>query len=163
MAESNGDELARLYAEHSRRILQLTVLLVPDPGVAREVMYEAFAALDSGRRRRSRPSDDAFLFLLRVAVHRARTAACEPDRSARSSNVARNGNSVLAALRSLPRSQREALILHTYGQLPDWQAAAAMGVRQAELRAYVDRGMAALRDTLANDHLRCLSLGCDGG
>lgn len=148
-----GDELARLYAEHSRRLLQLAALLVPDLGAAREIMYEAFAALDA-RRARPRSSGDAFGFLLRTVVRRSRTvilAECPAQ------------NPVLDALRSLPLIQREALVLHCYGRLPDWQAAEAMGIRSAELRAHVEWGLAALRDKLANDHLRCLLLCCDGG
>lgn len=163
-----GDELARLYAEHSRTLLQLAVLLVPDVGAAREVMYEAFVALDSGRRYRTRSDGDAFVFLLRDVVRRAR--AIPPG-------LAPVTDPVLGALRSLPPCQREALVLHYYGQLPDWQAAAAMGIRQSELRAYVDRGMDALRAALVppgreapelhiepvSDHIRCLLWSRDGG
>jgi DNA-directed RNA polymerase specialized sigma24 family protein len=161
-----GDELARLYAEYSRSLLQLAALLVPDIGAAREVMYEAFAALARGR---SYPrGGDAFAFLLRAVVHRARTAApaagpsetaetlpiagaaatCEADMGA--AEAALPQAAVLHALRALPGPQREALVLRYYGQLSDEEAAAAMGVRPAELRANVARGMAELRAMLAS-------------
>ncbi|HEX6451009.1 MAG TPA: sigma factor-like helix-turn-helix DNA-binding protein [Trebonia sp.] len=160
-----GDELARLYAKHSRLLLQLAALLVPDLGAAREVMYEAFAALDRGHIR-ARRSGDEFAFLLHAVVYRARTARLSSDADSRidgarvvapgSTESAMRGTvvpegAVLAALRGLPAAQREALVLRYYGQLSDEQAAAAMGVRPAELRTYVTGGMAALRAALARN------------
>ena len=160
-----GDELARLYAQHSRWLLQLAALLVPDLGTAREVMYEAFAALDRGHIR-ARRSGDEFTFLLRAVVYRARMARPSPDADVRidgarmvapgptepamPGTVVPEG-AVLAALRGLPAAQREALVLRYYGQLSDEQAAAAMGIRPAELCAYVTSGMAALRAALARN------------
>lgn len=158
-----GDELARIYAEHSRSVLQLAALLVPDIGAAREVMYEAFAALDRDLRSRAPSSGDEFSFLLRAVVFRARVTASAPgesvpgtdgpgageeDGAAGPGGVAVPEAAVLEALRALPCRQREALVLRYFGQLPDWQAAAAMDVRQAELHAYVERGMSALRAVL---------------
>ncbi|HEX6448482.1 MAG TPA: sigma factor-like helix-turn-helix DNA-binding protein [Trebonia sp.] len=163
VTEPPGDELARLYAEHSRRLLQLAALLVPDLSAAREVMYEAFAALDRGHIR-ARSSGDEFTFLLRAVVYRARRVRPSPDADTRingakvvgagAAESAMPGTvmpdaAVLTALRTLPAAQREALVLRYYGQLCDEQAAAAMGVRPAELRAYVTSGMAALRAALA--------------
>ena len=175
-ADPAGDELARLYAEHSRSLLQLAALLVPDIGAAHEVMYEAFAAVVRGR---SYPrGGDAFPFLLRAVVHRARTVDSASGPAETNENLPAAGGvaaraadipaadigaadigaaeaalpqaAVLHALRSLPGPQREALVLRYYGQLSDEQAADAMGVRPAELRAHVARGMAALRAMLAS-------------
>lgn len=170
-ADPAGDELSRLYAEHSRSLLQLAALLVPDIGAAHEIMYEAFAAVVRGR---SYPrGGDAFPFLLRAVVHRARTVASASGRAETTGILPVAGGSapgeadigaadlgaaeaalpqaaVLHALRSLPGPQREALVLRYYGQLSDEQAADAMGVRPPELRAHVARGMAALRAMLAS-------------
>lgn len=142
-----GDELARLYAEHSRPLVQLAALLVPDAGAAREIMYEAFAGLARGRSRLRR-SDDAFAFLLRAVVRRARLAA--PPPAAAPPPPAVSGDAVLNALRALPGPQREALVLRYYGHLSDEQAAAALGVQPGELLANVARGMTALRAALAS-------------
>lgn len=151
-----GDELARLYAQHSRPLLQLAVLLVHDIHAAREIVYEAFAALDSGRSR-PRRSDDAFMLLLRTVVHQARRAvAAAPDCGAPAGlsvsqpDTAVPESAVLGALQALPRRQREALVLRYYGQLSDEQAATAMGVRPGEMRANVARGMAGLRAALTS-------------
>src|ERR1700691_5526489 len=77
-----GDELALAYAEHSRSMLQLAVLLVPDVTAAREVVYESFAALHGEQRHQGQRHQehsfqcrqDALAFLLRAIVRRARAA-----------------------------------------------------------------------------------------
>lgn len=140
------DDLARLYAEHSRALVQLAALLVTDIGAAREIMYEAFAALERGRSRPRHP-DDAFAFLLRAVVHRARTAV-PPPAAVATTDPAPGDDAVLSALRALPRPQREALVLRYYGQLSDEQAAAALDLHPAELIANVARGLSALRVAL---------------
>ena len=147
-ADSRGDELAWVYAEHSRPLLRLAALLVTDVNTAHEVMYEAFAALQQGRGRLRR-SDDVFMFLLRAVVHRARTFAVRVSGPGPPDDPGLPNDAVLDALRALPGPQREALVLRYYGQLPDEQAAGVMGVPPAELRANVSRGMAALRSALS--------------
>lgn len=145
---AGGAELAHRYAEHSRRLLKLAALLVPEITAADEVMYEAFAAMYQARDR-IRGHDDVFAFLLRDVVSRARVAM-----GARGSQLPHVPGSpvptsqeisVLDAVRALPGSQREALVLRYYGQLSDEEAAAAMGIEPAELRAHVTLGMATLR------------------
>jgi DNA-directed RNA polymerase specialized sigma24 family protein len=168
-----GAELAHRYAEHSRRLLKLAALLVPEITAADEVMYEAFAAMYQARDR-IRGHDDVFAFLLRDVVSRARMAmeargsqflhvsgspvsgspvsgSPVPASRVPASRVpgspvsGRSEISVLDAVRALPGSQREALVLRYYGQLSDEEAAAAMGIEPAELRAHVALGMATLR------------------
>jgi DNA-directed RNA polymerase specialized sigma24 family protein len=110
-------------------------------------MYEAFAALQRGRCRLRR-SDDVFMFLLRTVVRRARASAARVSGPGAHDPGLPN-DAVLDALRALPGSQREALVLRYYGQLSDEQAAEAMGVPPTELRVNVSRGMAALRSALS--------------
>jgi DNA-directed RNA polymerase specialized sigma24 family protein len=166
---SGADELALVYAEHSSAILKLAALLVPDVDSAHEAMYEAFAALYRERRRLHRP-DEALAFLRRAVVCRARAKASarSPGKAAATAATARAepreteetadrgylhgvpcndaaDAAVIDVLRKLPDGQREAIVLRYYGQLSDAQAAAAMGVRSAVLRANLVCGMAALR------------------
>lgn len=144
-AARETEDLARLYAEHSRPLLQLAALLVSDIGAAREIVYEAFAAFD---RRRSRPrrSEDVFMLLLRAVVRRAREIVPEP-------RAVRAEPAVMGALHALPARQREALVLRYYGQLSDEQAATVIGVRPAGLRADIALGLAGLRAALATPGL----------
>jgi DNA-directed RNA polymerase specialized sigma24 family protein len=148
-AGAGGDELARIYAEHSRGLLKLAALLVPDVSAAQEVLYEAFAALDHqcGLRR----PDEVLAFLRRAVVCRARAVAARIDRVSAGAGVSGiSEGAVISALRALPDCQREALVLRYYGQLSDEQAAAAMGVRPAALRDNVASGMTALRGVLVS-------------
>jgi DNA-directed RNA polymerase specialized sigma24 family protein len=148
-----GDELALAYAEHSRSLLRLAVLLVPDVTAAREMVYESFAALHSEHRYQEqrhqehsfRCRQDALAFLLRDIVRRARAAARDGGFNPDAPGAARGDAAVIGAVRALPRVQREALVLRYYGQLSEEQAAAAMGVRTRVLRASVARGMSELR------------------
>lgn len=146
----SGDELALVYAEHSSAILKLAALLVPDMDAAHEAMYEAFAALHRERRRLHRP-DESLDFLRRAVVFRARTKVSprSPGKTVTTAaTVTRSDAMVIDGLAALPDSQREAIVLRYYGQLSDAQAAAAMGVRPAALRANIVHGMAALRAAL---------------
>ena len=59
--------------------------------------------------------------------------------------AARAADEALAALRRMPGRQREALVLRYYADLPEAQAAAAMGVSTAAFRGHAARGIRALR------------------
>lgn len=165
-ADNYVDDLALIYAEYSRSLLKLAALLVADASVAREMMYEAFAALGEEALRRKAAgretnSGDALAFLVRTIVCLARAArerdpAHEADtdgspsanKPSASKEPANKDMRIISAVRVLPGAQREALILRYYGQLSEEQAAAAMGVRTGTLRANIARGMAALRTIL---------------
>jgi len=58
---------------------------------------------------------------------------------------------VVGALRSLPARQREALVLRYYGDLPEAQVAAAMGVSQGAVRRHLARATAALQMVVEMD------------
>ena len=57
-------------------------------------------------------------------------------------------SAVAAALGTLPRQQREAVILRYYAELPETEAAAAMGISEGAVNSHAHRGMAALRQRL---------------
>ena len=52
---------------------------------------------------------------------------------------------VLAALRTLPRRQREALVLRYYGDLSEAEVADAMRCSRGAVKSHTARGLAALR------------------
>lgn len=166
-ARYSREEVARLYAEHAGTLLKLATLLVRDAAEAREILYEAFAAMEQALSRQR--SGDALAFLLRDVVDRARVIPTRdvgrsgrgfaafgwPGGFGRSDTSGKAASSspdavVLDLLRALPGRQREALVLRYYGQFSDDEVAAAMGITRAELRANVVRGMAALQLALGS-------------
>ena len=54
-------------------------------------------------------------------------------------------SAVVAALRSFPARQREALVLRFYGDLSEAQIAAAMGISRGAVKSHTARAMSALR------------------
>jgi RNA polymerase sigma factor (sigma-70 family) len=55
---------------------------------------------------------------------------------------------VVAALRSLPPRQREALVLRYYGDLSEAQIASAMGISRGAVKSHTARAIASLRAVL---------------
>lgn len=58
---------------------------------------------------------------------------------------------VIAALRTLPARQREALALKFYADLSEAETAAAMGVSTGSVKTHVHRGLAALEKLLEEE------------
>ena len=59
---------------------------------------------------------------------------------------------VLAALRSLPERQRQAIVLHYIVDLPVHSVADAMGLSEGAVKAHLHKGRAALRSPLEANH-----------
>jgi DNA-directed RNA polymerase specialized sigma24 family protein len=143
------EALRRLYAEQSQSLLGLATLLVwalvPDAvaEAAEEIVHEAFAGMHR-EWRRLRNADKAVAYLRRAIVHSARllAAAAHGDHA---SAIANTTDEILAALHVMPGYQREALVLQYYANLPEAQAADAMGVSRRAFRRHVAQGMTSLR------------------
>jgi DNA-directed RNA polymerase specialized sigma24 family protein len=135
--------LVARYAEHSRALLRIAVLLVFDIAIAETIVQDAFAAI-CGEWRRLGDTEAAAAFLLHAVVRRTRSAA---NRKALDGMIGYPAeySAVIEALRTLKTPQREALVLRYYASLPEKQAAAAMGVRRGELKAHAAAGMDVLR------------------
>src|SRR5258708_31314244 len=54
-------------------------------------------------------------------------------------------SAVLAALRALPPSQREALVLRYYGDMSEAQIASVMGISRGSVKSHTPSAMSALR------------------
>jgi hypothetical protein len=117
---------------------------VPDviSGIAEEVLHDAFAAMHR-EWRRLRDADRAIAYLRHAIVHGTR--ACGRPVAGHDGEISARAARVLTAVRRLPGRQREALVLRYYADLPEAQAAAAMGITRAAFRGHAARGMAALR------------------
>ncbi|MGV9306695.1 sigma-70 family RNA polymerase sigma factor [Nonomuraea sp. NPDC003727] len=148
---------AELFAAQYQSLVRLAGLLGADD--PEDIAQEAFARLH-GRRLRD---DAAALGYLRATVcnltrnrlrhlRLSRLRRPEPPEPARSSEhaviVAEEHWELLAALDTLPRRQREALILRYWLDLSEREIADAMGVSPGSVKTHASRGLAALRGKL---------------
>ena len=156
--------VSALYREHYRSLVRLAALLVRDIATAEEVVQDSFVAMHDGWRR-LRDTDKALSYLRQTVVNRSRAVLrhrAVVDRNAPSPPPdmpsAEHGaiallerSAVVAALRTLPPRQREALVLRYYGNLSEAQIAAAMGISQGAVKSHTARAMIALRAVLERE------------
>ena len=150
-----------IYSTHYRSLVRLAVLLVRDVATAEEVVQESFIAMHTSWRR-LRDSDKALSYLRQSVVNRSRSVLrhrvvvdrnapkAAPDMpSAEQGAISLLERSpVIAALRTLPPRQREALVLKFYADLSEAQIAAAMGISRGAVKSHTARGLATLRIAL---------------
>ena len=160
---SADEALEVLYAAHWRRLVRLAVMLLHDQGAAEEVVQDSFVAMHSKWGRLHDP-DKALAYLRQSVVNRSRshlrhlsvvrrhaererppTAAAGADHTAY--DVERR-DTVLDALRDLPRRQREVLALRYYLDLSEAEIADVLGISRGAVKSHASRGAAALRAVL---------------
>lgn len=157
------EAVERLFASQYRPLVRLATLLLRDPGQAEEITQDAFVALHE-RWGRLRDPDRAVAYLRQTVANRARSAlrhrgvvdrflrraSPPPDGpSAEAGALAAQGHTeLLAAIRSLPARQREALVLRYYLDLSEAQTAEVMGLSRGAVKSHTSRAMAALRREL---------------
>jgi RNA polymerase sigma-70 factor (sigma-E family) len=155
---SSGEVLTGLFSQHYVPLVRLTAMLLRDLTAAEEVVQDAFVAMHG---RRMRDPDEALAYLRRAVVNGSRSVLRDPtmaDRnppqpvpdisSAEHGVVRMEMSAVAAALGSLPRRQREAVVLRYYADLAETEAAAALGISEGAVRSDAHRGMGALRQQL---------------
>lgn len=145
-----------LYAAQWRNMVRLAVLLVDDRSAAEDVVQEAFVGV---YRRPPRDPDAVVAYLRACVVNGARSAlrrrATAPKHvSGRGVVVTDHPDDVLpiaaehadliAALRQLPRRQREVLVLRYWSRLSEAEIAAALGVSLGTVKSTARRGLQAL-------------------
>ena len=143
-----------LYAAHALGLTRLAQVMLGDRGAAEDVVQEAFAGLF---RRWAFLNDTAKApqYLRSAVLNRCRNVLRSAARPIPLVPVAVDGadsallaaearHAVLAALRTLPHRQREALALRYLLDLPDAEIAQAMGIRPGTVRSAVHRGLTTL-------------------
>ena len=150
-----------IYTTHYRSLVRLAVLLVRDVATAEEVVQDSFIAMHTAWRR-LRDTEKALSYLRQSVVNRSRSVLRHrvvvdknapkpaPDMpSAEQGAISLlERSAVIAALRTLPPRQREALVLKYYADLSEAQIAATMGISQGAVKSHTARGMASLRTVL---------------
>jgi len=164
-ADSDADRaVTELYATHYRSLVRLAALLVRDIATAEEVVQDSFVAMHGGWRR-LRDSEKALSYLRQSVVNRSRSVLRHrvvvdrnapkppPDMpSAEHGAIALlERSAVIAALRTLPARQREALVLRFYADMSEAQIADAMQISKGAVKSHTARAMATLRTMLERD------------
>lgn len=158
MGEQEFDEF---YAASFRRLTNQLYAMIGDRDEAQDCVQEAFVRAWAHRRRLQRaehPEAWVRTTAYRLAVSRWRrtTRGRRPaDRAVGTPTVAAPPGethvALVAALRQLPESQRQALVLHHLADLSVHAVAAEVGVPEGTIKARLSRGRAALAELLADD------------
>jgi RNA polymerase sigma-70 factor, ECF subfamily len=154
---SAAGRLREVYAVAYPRLVGQLVGVTGDPAEAEDVVMEAFA------RAAARPQDFADVdnpeaWLRTVAVNLARSrwrrmlrwSHLIPAlaRSEAYADLPEEHLALMAALRRLPTTQREAIALHHLADLPVAEVAHTLGVPEGTVKARLSRGRAALAELL---------------
>jgi RNA polymerase sigma-70 factor (sigma-E family) len=153
-----------LYAMHYAALVRLAAMLVRDTPTAEEVVQDAFIAMHGGWDR-LRDTERALAYMRQAVVNRSRSVlrhrmVVEKNQQKPPPDMpsAEHGaltllerSAVIAALRSLPERQREALVLRYYADLSEAEIAAAMRISRGAVKSHTSRGMAAMRAALEQD------------
>jgi RNA polymerase sigma-70 factor (sigma-E family) len=160
------EAVAALFDEHYAGLCRLATLLLGDRGRAEEAVQDAFVRTLAGWRRLRQPERAGAY--LRVAVvnecrsrgrRRAtelrgnrRVAATQPG-AATSPPIERAGETlvVLAAVRTLPPRQREAVVLRYYGDLSEAEVADALGCSVGTVKSQLAKARATLATRLSEE------------
>jgi RNA polymerase sigma-70 factor (sigma-E family) len=156
--------VTELYSAYYRSLVRLAAFLVRDLGTAEEVVQDAFVAMHGGWHR-LRDNDKALAYLRQAVVNRSRSVLRHrqvvdrnapkpaPDMpSAEHGAIALfERSAVIAALRTLPARQREALVLRFYADMPEAQIADTMQISRGAVKSHTARAMQALRAVLERE------------
>ena len=163
-ADWDADRAMTEIYTHYRALVRLAALLVRDTATAEEVVQDSFVAMHGGWRR-LRDSEKALSYLRQSVVNRSRSVLRHRvvvDRNAPKPPPdmpsAEHGaitllerSAVVAALRTLPMRQREALVLRYYADLSEAQIATAMGISKGAVKSHTARAMTAMRGVLERE------------
>jgi RNA polymerase sigma-70 factor (sigma-E family) len=167
LSRGSADSVTALYAEHALGLVRLAVVLTGDRAAAEDIVQDAFLGL---YRRWDKVADMAApLAYLRVSVvNGCRTAlrrrsrltfrppaagdaadGTDPDTGLAQSAEAsvlftEEQRAMAAALRTLPRRQREVVVLRYYLELSVNETAQAMGVSPGTVKSTTHRALAAV-------------------
>lgn len=156
--ESPDDALAEVYQRHVGRMIGLARLLTGDAHAAEDIAHDAFIR-SAARLGALRDSGRFEAYLLRAVVNlchsRGRRRAIEGEwlRRARPPDPVRahapeERDEVWAAVLTLPRRQREAVVLRFYEDLTEERIGQVLGCSSKAVNGLIDRAKGTLRAAL---------------
>jgi RNA polymerase sigma-70 factor (sigma-E family) len=154
-----------LYTAHWRYLVRLAALLVDDVASAEDVVQDAFVALH--RKADGLRDPDAALAYLRTSVMnlsrsvlrrrqvaRKHLRVAEPEATAPADSdllLQDEHRAALAAVRRLPRHQREVLVLRYWSGLSEREIAQTLGISPGSVKSAASRGLATLQRVLGGE------------
>lgn len=162
-----AETLQQLYEASYRRLVAQLAAMTGDVAEAEDLVQEAFARA-VGRWQTLRQYDNPEAWLRTVAMNLARSRW---RRASRGTAVLRRLRAthedapppspdhvtLVEALRGLPATQRETLVLFHIGDLPVEEIARQLGVPAGTVKARLSRGRAALAEVLREDQKEAAS------
>jgi RNA polymerase sigma-70 factor (sigma-E family) len=161
---SATEAVTDLFRDHHLELVRLALVMVGDLATAEDVVQDAFERLHRGWRGLRQPTDGLAYVRSSVlngcrSVHRRAAVArkhqpklAEPEAGGRDAAAATaDRGAMAAALRSLPRRQREVLVLRYYLDLDVAEIADTLRISPSTVRATNTRGLAALAKALEED------------
>ena len=163
---TRGDATAAvtaLFRAHHLELVRLARFMVGDLATAEDVVQDAFEQL---HRRWHRLRDEASILAYARSsvlngcrgVHRRGAVArryspvlAAGETQADAAAAAAEHDAMMAALRSLPRRQREVLVLRYYADLDVGEISATLGIGPSAVRSTATRGLAALARAIRED------------
>src|SRR3954462_4000580 len=161
------DALVALYRAQRLPLLRLAVLLTDDRAVAEDVVQDAFLAL---QRRWHAVDPAAAAGYLRTSVvngvrslHRRRVVARRHLHAVAPEDVppadlalllTEDQREVVTALRTLPRRQREVLVLRYWSELSEAEIADALGIARGTVKSSASRALLSLQKSLGDRRVR---------
>ena len=151
-------QVGELYRAHRMTLVRLATLLTDDRGLAEELVHDAFLALQERWPTLADPRA-AFGYLRTTVInnvrstHRRRAMARrhlrvgEPEALPGADFallIAEEHRQVIAALRRLPRRQREVLVLRYWSDLSEAEIAEALGVSRGTVKSTASRALDAV-------------------
>lgn len=155
-----AEELSQIYAGSYTRLVRQLYAVTQDVTEAQDCVQDAFV------RALTRPGqlsavDNPEAWLLTVALNRARTRwrrtrhldrlLRRADRPVLPGDLGPEHVALVAALRQLPRVQREAVALHHLADLPVQEVALVTGVPTGTVKARLARGRRRLAELLHDE------------
>jgi RNA polymerase sigma-70 factor (sigma-E family) len=158
--------ITALYQVHAVGLIRLAVVMLGDRPAAEDVVQEAFYGLYR-RWARLTDTEKALSYVrssilngcrseLRRRIRNERRARSGPQAADAASAeqavlIGEEHRDVLAALRRLPRRQREVLVLRFYLELSEAEIADSMGISRGTVKSTTSRALAALGRLLGED------------